>query len=203
MKHIYMFAVMAIASLAATSCTEDEIIEPFDSTSGIEIGGVVWAKYNVDAPGTFAATPESRGMYYQWNRSRGWSSYDNRVSTDWDSTQATGEGWESANDPCPTGWRIPTIAEIQSLVLSGAAFTERNGVFGCTFGNGKNTVFFPSAGKRTMSGETDHTRGAYWSSTEVSVSRGYCMDFSDVTGSFYADYGENRAHALSIRCVAK
>lgn len=35
------------------------------------IKDVCWAKSNVDEPGTFAATPESYGMLYQWNRKKG------------------------------------------------------------------------------------------------------------------------------------
>ena len=40
------------------------------------INGVKWATCNVDAPGTFAAAPESAGMFYQWNRKIGWSATD-------------------------------------------------------------------------------------------------------------------------------
>ncbi len=43
----------------ACPCPEDE--------DGVEIDGIIWAKYNVDAPGTFAKTPESSGRFYQWN----------------------------------------------------------------------------------------------------------------------------------------
>ncbi|MDR0873068.1 MAG: hypothetical protein LBN27_06320, partial [Prevotellaceae bacterium] len=37
----------------------------YNPADGVLINGVVWAKYNVDAPGTFAATPESAGKFYQ------------------------------------------------------------------------------------------------------------------------------------------
>ena len=37
---------------------------------GVVINGVRWATRNVDMPGTFAETPESLGMLFQWNRKR-------------------------------------------------------------------------------------------------------------------------------------
>jgi len=37
---------------------------------GVLINGVVWAKCNVDVPGTFTTMPENSGMFYQWNRKK-------------------------------------------------------------------------------------------------------------------------------------
>jgi len=34
----------------------------------VVIGGVRWATCNVDAPGTFASSPEKIGMLYQWGK---------------------------------------------------------------------------------------------------------------------------------------
>jgi hypothetical protein len=40
--------------------------------TGVKIGNVTWATRNVGDFGTFAETPESAGMYYQWNRPVAW-----------------------------------------------------------------------------------------------------------------------------------
>jgi uncharacterized protein (TIGR02145 family) len=83
------------------------------------INGLKWATANVDAPGTFADTPEAIGMLYQWNRPTAWSAADPRFSIpadmEWDITFPEGTLWEKANDPCPEGWRVPTFDELLQL----------------------------------------------------------------------------------------
>ena len=79
---------------------------------GMLINGIRWATRNVATPGTFVTHPEDAGMFYQWNRKKGWSSTDPMINsnggTTWDNSFPEGDGWEKTNDPCPTGWRVPT-----------------------------------------------------------------------------------------------
>lgn len=103
---------------------------------GVLINGLIWAKTNVDAPGTFAANPEDAGMFYQWNRKTGWSSTDPITSSPADQSWggiAPGNSWAAANDPCPEGWRLPTVMELDKLVYPEkvrSEWTTRNGVNG-------------------------------------------------------------------------
>jgi len=55
---------MTVSLTSCTSRIHDE---------GVVINGVKWATRNVDRPNTFAETPESAGMFYQWNDKIGWS----------------------------------------------------------------------------------------------------------------------------------
>ncbi|MCL2328610.1 MAG: hypothetical protein FWC39_08890, partial [Bacteroidetes bacterium] len=113
-----LIAALGLASVAFTSAKDDELksggSDPKTTDTGVVINGVKWATRNVDAFGTFAATPESAGMFYQWNRPQAWNATDTIV-TGWDNTLPTGTTWEKANDPCPTGWRVPTLEEQESL----------------------------------------------------------------------------------------
>ena len=80
---------------------------------GVVINGVCWAECNVDEPGTFAATPLSYGMLYTWNQKKAWH-LETQDTWGW-----SGEHfyeWTVDNDPCPSGWRVPTIEEFQKLL---------------------------------------------------------------------------------------
>ena len=141
----------------------------------VEINGVCWATRNVDAPGTFTAKPEDVGMLYQWNSRIGWSSINPLVSTPVGATWITDRdsllapSWESANNPCPPCWRVPTVAELQSLIDAGSVWTTVNGKNGRLFGSGNNTIFLPAAAYRDPGLSTSNFSGYYWSSTIYNV----------------------------------
>jgi uncharacterized protein YjdB len=86
--------------------------DPLTYDEGVVIDGIRWATRNVDAPNTFAATPESAGLFYQWGSNVGWSVTDPLTATDGDNTwrdlYAIGSSWTAAKNPCPAGWRLPT-----------------------------------------------------------------------------------------------
>jgi len=166
---------------------------------GVEINGVVWATRNVDMPGTFAENPESFGMLFQWNRWTAWNTTDNNA-TGWDNTVATGDTWETENDPCPTGWRIPTTAEQQSLIENQTLDTV-NGVRGWSFRCGENSVFFPNLDANHRRGSdgvlvgTVGRNGNYWGER-----------FRMATCPLRASVSEHVAHrnyGFSVRCVRK
>jgi len=176
---------------------------------GIVINGIKWATRNVDKPGTFAANPEDAGMFYQWNRKVGWSDTDPMInsngSTTWSSSNAAGNVWEKANDPCPKGWRVPSHEEQVSLTNANSRWTTQNGVHGRLFGNGDQTLFLPAAGLRGyFSGSLDYadSYGYYWSNTVSGIGYSYGLSF----GSSGVNYGYNyhfRSSGFSVRCVAE
>jgi uncharacterized protein (TIGR02145 family) len=174
----------------------------------IDINGVCWATRNVDAPGTFAATPEDAGMFYQWNSNIGWSATGTAVPSDgtsiwnsaWNGNNAT--TWETTNNVCPTGWRVPTHAEQESLANTGSVWTTPNGVTGRLFGTAPNTIFLPAAGYRNINNGTLYnvgTFGDYWSSTANSPNS-YFLHFRN--SGVYPSSDGNRATGYSVRCVA-
>jgi len=188
----------------ATCIVKVTPIEPEEE--GVIIDGVRWSTRNVDLPGTFVASPEDAGMFYQWNRKTGWSSTDplsnHEGGTEWDGSLPEGDNWEETSDPCPIGWRVPTHEERRKLADSGSFWGELNGVYGRFFGNGEQKVFFPAAGGRNREGSRFKvgTDGYYWSSMANDSERAYNMHFFDDevhTGSSPRDYG------TSVRCVAE
>lgn len=178
----------------------------------VEINGVCWATTNVDAPGTFAQYPEDAGMLYQWNRSVGWSAGDPMVNstggTTWDSSVPGGTEWEEANDPCPDGFRVPTLAELESLFNTGPTWTNKGGVGGFVFSNGSEDIFLPAVGARwTPNGEYTNTDvsgvwilGCYWSNVEADSNNAYFMLVDNQLGNPLPFFFP-RANAQSVRCV--
>jgi uncharacterized protein (TIGR02145 family) len=173
---------------------------------GVLINGVVWAQYNVDAPGTFAATPQAAGKFYKWNINTAWATTGD--VSGWDATVSTGTTWEAANDPSPAGWRVPTMAELQTLIVTSKVtnvWITQSGVNGRLFTDiaTGNTLFLPAAGYRTSGSDNFELvgrYGGYWSSTQYQESStlSYDLDFRNdyvVVNPFY------RVNAQSVRPV--
>jgi hypothetical protein len=229
MKKNEFFSIWLLLSL----CTVAVFFSSFDKSATPEsvlINGVRWATCNVDQPGTFAGSPESPGMFYQWNRKKGWPATGS--VTGWDNSLPTGDSWEKENDPSPTGYRVPTYDEIKTLLDTDKVsneWTTVNGVNGRKFTDKKNgnSIFLPAVGYRDGSIGTlfRHGRdGHYWSSTAdksdedsgldldlnmletvalIFMNDGDCsFQLSFDSDGHDLDYG-NRSHGYSVRPVAE
>ncbi|GHT06342.1 hypothetical protein AGMMS49525_14540 [Bacteroidia bacterium] len=166
----------------------------------VVINGVTWATRNVDEPGTFAATPDAPGKLYQWNRKKAWNA-TGKVSG-WDDTEATGSTWESSNDPSPEGWRVPTKAELETLldetkVINVWTFNGRIFIDKSTTQN----LFLPAVGYRYATSVYDANKdGEYWSNTTNDTYA--CRLRYDSSGIVLFTFGR-RVQAISIRSVKK
>lgn len=189
---------------------------------GVVINGIKWATRNVAAPGTFAANPEDAGMYYQWNRKIGWNAalLNSNGSSIWDVSYSTGNTWEKANDPSPTGWRVPTQAEFETLLdVSNVRqeYVTVNSINGIKFTDitTGNSIFLRATGRIDGADAedgviTDNKIGFYWSSEVWNRVVSVCFSFSNYyeihihkmlrsVGNIY--YSINSG--LSVRSVAE
>jgi hypothetical protein len=167
---------------------------------GVLLNTVIWAECNVGAPGQFASSPEEMGMLYKWGGKVGWSSADplrsSAGATTWDASSTDGSTpWPTADDPCPDGWRIPTLDEIVWLTFydpSGQGKTDNgevkwepaevNGVLGIRFSDmdiAEASIFLPVDGYRigsngVLSGKSNIAELSgmtmYWASDVVAGS---------------------------------
>ena len=195
-KTILSIALFAIvASLQAQTATTDE---------GVLIGTTVWATRNVDMPGTFAETPESAGKFYQWNSTVAWSTTDplasfpggNTWNPMWNGNNAT--VWEAANNVCPTGWRLPTNAEINELINAGSEWITTPAI-GRIYGG---SLFFLASGHRIFNYspgrlELVDRNACFWSS-EINSDYAYHMAFNSTETSLNSF---NRSYGFCVRCV--
>ena len=171
--------------------------------TGVVINGLTWATRNVDVFGAFAASPESTGMFYQWNRNRAWPSTG--AVTGWDRSTPTSTEWDSDKQPCPTSWHIPTYDELQKLCdAEKVAYTWKiqNGVQGilCADKITNATLFLPAVGYRQFNGGLTSGSGRYWSSTPMSENTAFYLHFED--GSYPNGFlNEDATFGFCIRCV--
>ena len=190
---LLLLFILSLATLQAqrkeNSATHDE---------GVVINGVRWATRNVDVPGTFTESPESSGMFFQWNRRKAWNVTDRYEN--WDNSTPEGTKWYAENDPCPAGWRVPTKKELQKLIDAGNARTTESGITGVLFGTAPNQIFIPDVGSRTIFGDIGGRPnfGLYWSS-EGGHNHAWSLYFYD---SEVSVLGSHRAFGFSVRCVA-
>lgn len=175
------------------------------------INGVKWATRNVDAPGTFAATPEASGMYYQWNRKQGWPATGS--VTGWDASMPTGTFWETENDPSPVGFRPPTNAEIKSLfdakyIVGNWLALTKSGVPGFIFFDkvSSKSLFLPASGYRRVDGSLGevNVRSLYWCSQQL-INTETRVNVIDVYkgGTDYTWGGQEKLWGFSVRPVVK
>ena len=203
-------------TVAVTVTTLPDISSSLD---GVVINGIRWATRNVDMPGTFVETPESLGMFYQWNRNIGWSSTNPMIDSNggitWNSSIPTGTTWYAENDPCPAGWRVPTQQELESLNRAGSVWITYNNIAGHLYGTAPNHIFLPSTGRRFGNNGSllaPGEFGFYWSSTQIQDLYAYAWGLSfasagsasglNVSGSSNVQI-EFRTTGAIVRCVAE
>ena len=202
-KSLITLSVIALFASCGTRSGNNTRQNANTFDEGVVINGIRWATRNVDAPGTFAQNPENQGMLFQWNRKKGWNAVDEEVEG-WDNSIPTGTTWYAENDPCPEGWRVPTVDELSSLENTNREWTTRNGIYGLFFGTVPYQIFLPIAERRDNNGilgfNPNPSTGHYWSTSYVSgTTTAWSFTFNnDDTWllRLFLPVG------LSIRCVA-
>lgn len=181
-----IFLIIAIIASVISACKNTTHVNTSTTDTGVVVNGIKWATRNVGKPGTFAPRAEDAGMFYQWNSKAGWPSTGDMGSitaTDgsktWNSnwnggytTQSCNDTWITDNDPSPKGWRLPTYAEIQTLIDTSKViikWTMQNGVSGMKFTDKttSKSLFLPASGYRETDGSVSISGafGFYWTSS--------------------------------------
>ena len=116
---------------------------------------------------------------------------------------------KTENDPCPSGWRVPTYAELDGLHQNRSSWTTNDaGQSGYWFSGSSSyegnahSVFFPAAGHRLCINGTAYDRGFsgnYWTSRSYDdYAYAYILTF-DLDDAKMSD--NDYAYGRSVRCV--
>lgn len=106
----------------------------------------------------------------------------------------TAKGEKTKFDPCPNGWRIPSITELGKW--GSGNWNNNTKILTITGQNGINLIL-PAVGFRESNGNYNNSWGRYWSSTVNGTDGRY----ADVSSSKVNLYTWWRSYAFSVRCV--
>ncbi|MCT3905025.1 fimbrillin family protein [Elizabethkingia anophelis] len=173
----------------------------------------------------FSPEAGNHGAKYQWGAQTGESGRyisqaddqnNSGTISGWDSTPKPGGSWsdtsKTANDPCPSGYRVPTKAQWQAVInnnpnIERVGSWDENGNYTTAlyFRSPSNirTLMLPAAGYRHYAGGallgSRGENGYFWSTSEA-VSNASYLSFGSTRVNVN---GDNRSYGLSVRCVAE
>jgi hypothetical protein len=184
------------------------------------VSGKIWMDRNLGASqaATSSVDVNAYGDLYQWGRRSDGHQCRNSATTtilsstdqpvhgdfitnsagngDWRSPQNDNlwQGVNGVNNPCPSGYRLPTFAELDA---ERAIWSPNNNSYGAIV----SPLKLPLAGGRSSSTGSlfgvDFV-GGYWSSTVIGTNA-YNLTFS--SSGAYMGINSNRANGISVRCL--
>lgn len=114
-------------------------------------------------------------------------------------------------DPCPAGWRVPTMSELEGLSVKKSDWTQNNNQSGYWFSgnveysNDAVAVFFPAAGLRHYwdndTGVERGNIGQYVSSTATNTDGWVCAAYLVFKSNMIERSSLRKAFGSSVRCV--
>jgi uncharacterized protein (TIGR02145 family) len=193
------------SSALSIRCVRPYVVPVVNPVGEVLVEGtrsVYWAKSNVGTTvKTFESAATAYGGYYQWDDDTPYTYSGGTEPPLTNSSTAT--YWQSANNPCPAGWEVPTLQDCNDLLAAATTKTwgASGGINGITIAAPKGTLFFPASGHRNGATPVNQTtNGHYWLSEQHDATTAYRLAFLS-TNPGYTSAGAAKASALPLRCV--
>lgn len=202
MTRLFLGFVLAFISTTFYAQTQQAYVAPGDLRTFLD--------YNLGADTSLPSTTPSLGIKgdkYQWGIPTKISS-----STDWSAAPAPdtalSDVTKTANDPCPTGYRLPTGSEWQGLIANnsiqwvGNFYEDGWGVYN-RHTSGlliNNSLFLPAAGSINVGGTiaSNNASGVYYSSTAL----GY-LDYVQALVFYWAGQMPSTSKSIQVNPLYK
>ena len=114
---------------------------------------------------------------------------------------------KTATDPCPKGWRVPTLAEWTAISTDqeqSGTWDDNNKRFSIPGKESGKDLLLPAAGNRSSSTGASSNQGAggyYWSSSVPAAGSVNASPMSFNSAGRLNTYTYSRAYGFSVRCV--
>jgi uncharacterized protein (TIGR02145 family) len=159
------------------------------------------------------------GNYYQWGRKTAVANASTPAGaiSGWNTTYAANGAWsntsKTANDPCPTGFRVPTNAQWLGVIANNTvsrtgSWTGSDANFTTAIHWGPNTstkaLTLPAVGCRngldgTLDGRSSY--GNYWSTTENGTTVAWALNAKSSDAITKGDL--TRRNGFAVRCISQ
>ena len=178
-----------------------------------------WLDRNLGATRVATASndTQSYGYYYQWGRGNDGHQLTTSTTTatlsssdtpghaqfiavlsspyDWRSPQNNNlwQGVNGVNNPCPTGFRLPTNTEQQTMITAEGITNSATAY--------ASTLKLPVAGYRYVSDGSFYNQGSYGNYWSSSLSGSSALNVNFNSGSISPADAGNRANGFAVRCL--
>ena len=108
--------------------------------------------------------------------------------------------WETAQKICPTGWRLPTKEDFQTILDN---FDDDSEAYKAIIPGGSSGLSIPFGHWHDMdpNADTEGNYAYYWSSSEGDTNCAWNLDIDGENKITYMDYTKNTSQGFSVRCL--